>query len=197
VFLLVALGLASAWGYGLVRFAATIPEDVADPATQTDAIVVLTGGSERLQTWLKLLSENKSKMVFVSGVHEDVDIPELLRVVGKSSEDLESRVETGHGAKNTAGNAVETAAWMARHGFRSLRLVTASYHMPRSLLEFRNAMPEVTVIPHPVFPEHVKREGWWRWPGTTALIVGEYNKLLIAWVEHGVYRLLDSVTGRR
>ena len=69
---------------------------------------------------------------------------------------------------------------MREEGFRSLRLVTASYHMPRSVAEFRAASPELVIIDHPVFPGHVKIDEWWRWPGTTILIVGEYHKYLFA-----------------
>ena len=69
---------------------------------------------------------------------------------------------------------------MAKEGFRSLRLVTASYHMPRSRVEFRRAMPTARVIAHPVFQGNVHIDEWWRWPGTTALLIGEYNKYLIA-----------------
>lgn len=187
VLLLVAGG---AWLYGLVRFAATIPETVADADTPTDAIVVLTGGSERLSTGLQLLADDKAGKVFVSGVHESVDIAELLKAAGTPPDELETRLETGHGAQDTAGNAVETAAWMRDQGYHSLRLVTASYHMPRSLLEFRFALPEATVVPHPVFPDHVKQERWWLWPGTTALIIGEYHKFLLAWLDHETNRVL-------
>ena len=70
---------------------------------------------------------------------------------------------------------------------RSLRLVTAAYHMPRSLLEFRHAMPEIEIVPHPVFPENFKQRDWWRWPGSASLIVREYSKYLVArlrgWVD--------------
>ena len=52
--------------------------------------------------------------------------------------------------------------------------------MPRSLLEFRQAMPDIRVLAHPVFPPQVKREEWWRWPGTAALMVSEYHKFLYA-----------------
>ena len=75
---------------------------------------------------------------------------------------------------------------MRQEGFHSLRLVTASYHMPRSLLEFSRAMPEVHIIPHPVFPERVKQERWWAWPGTASLIVAEYQKYLLALAAAGV-----------
>jgi hypothetical protein len=28
------------------------------------------------------------------------------------------------------------------------------------------------------------------WPGTTALIIGEYNKFLLAWLDHETTRML-------
>ena len=64
----------------------------------------------------------------------------------------------GHAADNTLGNALETGAVDAAEGFHSLRLVTASYHMPRSLLEFcaRHAGHRASSR-NPVFPEIVRR----------------------------------------
>lgn len=180
------LVLAGAWTAGLIAFAASIPKRVGDPVSRTDAIVVLTGGSRRLATGLRLLAEGKADRLFVSGVHKRVEIARLLERAPAGAGDLACCVEAGHGAVNTAGNAAETAAWMRRHGYHSLRLVTASYHMPRSLLEFRYALSEVRVIPHPVFPDGVKMGQWWRWPGTAALIVGEYNKFLLAWARHAL-----------
>ena len=57
-----------------------------------------------------------------------------------------------------AANAAETAAWMSRQGYTSLRIVTSNWHMPRSLLEFRETMPDVRLIPNPVFHPEVKME---------------------------------------
>lgn len=184
VMALIAATLLGAWVWGLIRFAEGIPSDVADASTPTDAIVVLTGGSQRTRTGLDLLAEGKASKLFISGVHEGVEIPRLLEVAGAEETLLRERVETGYGALNTAGNAVETEEWMRANGFRSLRLVTASYHMPRSLLEFHQALPDATIIPHPVFSDHVKQDRWWLWPGTARLIIGEYNKFLAAWVKH-------------
>ena len=175
-------GLGGLWVAGLVWFGEQIPEEVADPATPTDAIVVLTGGSERLQTGLELLTETRAKKLFVSGVSPGIGLDELLRVANFRSERIRCCVMLGHAAGNTVGNARETADWMGREGYRSLRLVTAAYHMPRSLLVFRRAMPEVRLVPHPVFPENVKQDEWWRWPGTASLVVSEYTKYLLAYV---------------
>jgi uncharacterized SAM-binding protein YcdF (DUF218 family) len=174
------LALAVLWLGGLLWFAHSIPDEVSDPGRETDAIVVLTGGSLRVESGLQLLASGMAKKLFVSGVGAGVDVGELLRVAGQSPDRIACCIVLGHAADNTYGNAVETAAWMKREGFHSLRLVTASYHMPRSLLEFARAMPEIEIIVHPVFPESVKQERWWAWPGTASLIVGEYSKYLLA-----------------
>lgn len=187
--LIAGLAIAFAWGWGLTRFAAAIPDTVADSETTTDAIVVLTGGSERLTTGMSLLARGRASRVFVSGVHPDVDRDAMVRGAGGVADDLIDRVDIGHGARDTAGNAGETAGWMRRHGYRSLRLVTASYHMPRSLLEFRQALPEAIIIPNPVFPAHVKQARWWAWPGTATLIIGEFNKFLWSASRHGLASL--------
>ena len=175
---------AAAWGGGLVWFASLIPTRLADATTRTQAIAVLTGGRGRLSTGLQLLSEERADKLFVSGVYHGVDVSKLLDMSRHAPEELRCCVDIGHSADDTAGNAVETAAWMRRQGYRSLRLVTSSYHMPRSLLEFRAALPGVTIIPHPVFHEQVKQERWWVWPGTASLIASEYTKYLLARGRH-------------
>jgi uncharacterized SAM-binding protein YcdF (DUF218 family) len=152
--------------------------------TPTDAIVVLTGGSERLDAGLFLLRRKMARKLFVSGVYRSVDVTELLRLSRQKPEELECCVVLGHTADNTAGNAVETAAWMRAEGYHSLRLVTANYHMRRSLAEFRHAMPDAVIVPHPVFPDKVKQGQWWLWPGTAHLIALEYTKYLAAQLRH-------------
>ena len=176
--------LGAAWAGGLFWFAAYIPEAVSDPTTRTDAIVVLTGGSGRLDTGLELLSGERAKKLFVSGVYRGVDVAKLLELARRTPDELQCCVEIGYRADDTAGNAAETAAWMQEQGYRSLRIVTANYHMPRSFLEFGFAMPDKKLIAHPVFPAHVKRDRWWAWPGTAHLIVSEYNKYILAWLRY-------------
>ncbi len=172
--------LALAWLFGLVWFAATLPRNVDDPLRRTDAIVVLTGGSERLSTGFELLAQKKAHKLFVSGVYRGVEVNELLRLSRQTPTEMECCIVLGYAAESTEGNATETAAWMAKEKFRSLRLVTANYHMRRSLLEFQGVMPDVEVVPHPVFPDSVKQDRWWLWPGTALLITTEYMKYLVA-----------------
>lgn len=191
----VALALVALYVGGLLRFVATIPGVVADPISRTDAIVVLTGGRDRFTTGLRLLADDKAERVFVSGVNPSVDLQRLVRLANPVAPPEEERVDAGYDARDTAGNALETAAWMRRHGYRSLRLVTAHYHMPRSLLEFGHVLPGATVIPHPVAPRQITLDGWWRQPDIAALIVGEYNKFLLAWLAHRVEGWLATAAG--
>ena len=190
LFFPLTIALILFWSAGLIAFLTVLPDDVDDNATATDAIVVLTGGSLRLNTGLALLQEGLAERLFVSGVHRGVDVQQLLRIARQSPDAAECCISLGHEADNTAGNAAETSAWMANHGYRSIRLVTAAYHMPRSLIEFRNTMPDVQIITHPVFPAQVKLDAWWRWPGTAVLIFGEYSKYLVARIRHLVRRAI-------
>jgi len=174
--------LAATWTVGLLWFAAALPSSVADPTRRTDAIVVLTGGSDRVHQGIELLADDRAAKLFISGVYRGVDVQELLRVSQSSPAHLTCCIVLGYEADSTRGNAAETAEWMRTEGLSSLRLVTAAYHMPRSLLEFRQAMPEIEIVPHPVFPANFKRDDWWRWPGSATLIASEYSKYLIALV---------------
>lgn len=176
------------WTGGFYKFAqGTIPNHVEDTQTRTDAIVVLTGGSGRLDVGLELLINNYAKQMFISGVYQGIDVNQLLQMFRDNPGSLASRVQVGN-AIDTHENAWETARWVTQEGISSIRLVTAAYHMPRSLLEFRYRMPTVDLIPHPVFPEHVK-DNWWVWPGTAWLVIKEYNKYLVVKVRQKIILL--------
>ena len=168
------------WLVGLLWFATLLPVQKTAVHRRTEAIVVLTGGSGRLSQGLQLLADQQADKLFVSGVYRGVDVQALLRLSKKAPQELDCCIALGYEADNTRGNAIETAAWMKAEGFASLRLVTATYHMPRSLLEFRREMPSVEIVPHPVLSENFKQDDWWRWPGSRNLLIREYSKFLIA-----------------
>jgi uncharacterized SAM-binding protein YcdF (DUF218 family) len=178
--------LFALWVAGFIWFAARpAPENQSVP---TDAIVVLTGGRSRVQSGMDLLRDGKGRKLFVSGVNQQVDLEELLRVSG-NADWASCCTALGHDADNTLGNARETAQWMRKQGFRSLRLVTAWYHMPRSLLELDRAMPEIEIIAHPVFPDEDSQEHWWASRATVVLLAIEYGKYLGALLRPIVERL--------
>ena len=173
------------WLAGLLWFASTLPAAVDDPTTHTDAIVVLTGGSERIETGFKLLSAGLADRLFVSGVGEQVKAGSLFARTEALPPELADKVALGASAYDTPGNATETAAWARAEHVASIRLVTAGYHMRRSLLEFHAAMPGVRIVPHAVFPAVVKSD-WWRWPGTASLIAREYTKFVVSWARRNL-----------
>lgn len=198
---LAGLLLALAWGIGLVWFAGSIPRHAPDPDNPearrtTDAIVVLTGGSGRLAAGLELLAAGRARKLFVSGVYDGVEVQELLRLSRRLPQEMECCIALGYRADSTIGNAYETADWLREQGFRSLRLVTANYHMRRSLLEFRLAMPEMEIVPHPVMVPTVHLNDWWLWPGTANLLVNEYGKYLLALTRYAAERGIDALSGQ-
>lgn len=152
------------------------------PMRATDAVVVLTGGRARIETGVAVLAQGMAKKLFISGVNQQVDRAVLLRALGPQAERDAGSIVLGREADNTFGNARETANWMREKRYRSLRLVTSWYHMRRSLLEFRRAMPEIEIIAHPVFALRLEPERWWGRHGILVLVVGEYGKYLAAWL---------------
>ena len=182
--ILIAGILSLVWLWGLVGFVQSIETVETEPAiaAPTDVIVVLTGGSERVSTGLELLAAHKAGKLFISGVHPGLSLDKVLGSQPVAKDLRDCCISLGHAAETTFGNAWETRAWMESHNYRSLRLVTANYHMPRSLAIFRTVMPEFEIIPHPVIPENVKLGDWWQRPGTASLLVTEYNKYLLAYL---------------
>jgi uncharacterized SAM-binding protein YcdF (DUF218 family) len=182
---LVAAAGAGTWGFGLVRFVDTLPRTPAAVSGKADAVVVLTGGSRRLDEGVALLEARAAPVLFVSGVDERVDANGIRTLLADGADRLsdalvECCLVLGYGASDTIGNARETQIWMTVGNRRSLLLVTSNYHMPRARLEFAHAMPGVEVFPHPVIPPDVRLDGWYRYPGTLALLANEYSKYLFA-----------------
>lgn len=182
--------LGALWFGGFLRYVETLGESSSGAdGRATDAIVVPTGGSERIDAGLKLLQAGKAKKLFITGVHKGTSAEMLQQLRGQYPPQLFACcVELGTAAEDTAGNAAETAAWARKEGYKSLRLVTAAYHLPRSMVEFQRFMPGIELVGQPVFTESVRLNEWWRHPGTARLLAGEFNKYLASLLRS---RLLD------
>lgn len=184
---LIAFLLALLWLPGLAWFYQLIPVDgdFPDTTAPSDAIVVLTGGMGRIEKGVELLERNRAKMLLISGVDKDVKPEELVAEFGIDTQhpvlaDGVSRMQLDYGPRDTAGNAQQTAKWMRENGLRSLRLVTSSYHMPRSMLEFRHAMPDMVILPAPVMPDWENIDKVVLVPrGSLRLILLEYHKYIL------------------
>ncbi|MDD2325582.1 MAG: YdcF family protein [Alphaproteobacteria bacterium] len=173
------------WGGGFVTFLDTVStyhEPDHETLATSEAVVVLTGGSERLMTGLWLLQTGKGQKLFVSGVYPSVTLETIKGYRDVPEETKSCCIELGYEAGNTAGNAKEVKAYMTRQSLRSMILVTANYHMPRSLLLLKREMPEIEIVPYPVTPDTVDLSNWWRRIGTASLLALEYCKYLYAFV---------------
>lgn len=177
------------WAMGLVGFVITLPQPGSSGAIEADGIVALTGGSDRLLVAMDLLNDNSANRLLISGVHTDTTRDDLKNRIGQPQDRFDCCVDLDRNARNTIGNAVHTAIWAKGHGYRSLIVVTASYHMPRSLLEFHHQMPGHTLVPYAVVPSHIEMERWWSRPETVRLLVSEYVKYQVSWLRISISNL--------
>jgi uncharacterized SAM-binding protein YcdF (DUF218 family) len=175
IFLRVALVLAAAYLAGFAIFIARLP-DAPPHVVHADAIVALTGSEDRLDAAVALLEHGVGQRLLITGVHPFMS-KALLRALLHGGPRFDCCADLGFVATNTHGNAMETAGWAQRHGFHSLIVVTANYHMPRSLEEFSAAMPGVELVPYPV-PEIFASHRWWLDPGAFRTLQYEYAKYL-------------------
>jgi uncharacterized SAM-binding protein YcdF (DUF218 family) len=164
---------------GFVKYA----EDVVAAGPPTDpraeGIVVLTGGTARIDGALQLLAEGRASRLLISGVNPMVTREALATTVDKSLRPvLDCCVDLDHRAQDTVGNAIETREWADMRGFSSLIVVTSDYHMPRSMAELAHAMPDKRLIPFPVDNPDLHLAHWWRDPAAFGLLVREYVKYL-------------------
>ena len=155
------------WALGFALFAVTLPRPAGDVVT--DAVVVLTGGPGRVQRGVEALRKKRARRMLVSGTDRRVRPQELAAEYGIPAGLLRCCIDLGRESVDTRSNAAETAAWVFRHRYRSVRLVTTDWHMARARYELRRQLdPAVELVSDAVPSE----------PGFLALLK-EYNKYLL------------------
>lgn len=179
---------------GFVLFASVVTRNPADNNPHADGIVVLTGEGRRIAEGARLLDEGRAHRMLISGVFARTGKKALIEISGLAEDKFDCCVDVGYAARDTAGNADETRTWANSRGYNSLIVVTASYHMPRSLAELSLAMPAVQLIPHPVVPNNFPPSRWWLHPAVARTLVSEYIKFLPAAAHLTVARLLHPGT---
>jgi uncharacterized SAM-binding protein YcdF (DUF218 family) len=179
-FFLAIILVALCYAASFVLFVSLLPR-APETAPHADGIVVLTGGDARLDKAAALFEQGVARRMLVSGVSQDIDRDTLKEVMHGGSR-FDCCVDIDYAAEDTHGNAVEAAGWTRQHGFKSLILVTARYHMPRSAREFRKLMPDIALTPYPVDESGIDLAGWWRHRETVLLLHREYLKYLASLV---------------
>lgn len=174
---------------GFIVFANSVDRERREPAYAADGITVLTGGGGRIDKAMKLLAEGKAKRVLITGVNRGTTREQLKRLASEGNQYFACCVDIDKQARNTIDNATETAQWVTLNQYGSVIVVTSNYHMPRALAELARAMPGVTLVPYPVVDNNVHVERWWKFPGTTKLLLSEYLKYLPALARLGATNL--------
>jgi len=189
--------LITLWCVGLWAFAARVASSTPafDPPT-ADAIVALTGASSvRIEAAVQLLEAGKGRRLLISGVNPQARRSEVKYVARGVGRIWDCCVDLGFRAENTRGNALETAHWVAYHHYKSLIVVTADYHIPRSILELKSTMPGVTMYPYPVVTDTVNARRWWVRGEDTRRIVVEYSKYLAILARETARSLVHKLSG--
>ena len=83
----------------------------ADEDVRTDSVVVLTGGSKRIDRALTILESDKAKRLLVSGVDRNVKPGELPAEYNRPEKLFDCCIDLGFQAVDTRSNALETARW--------------------------------------------------------------------------------------
>ncbi len=133
-----------AWALGFAWFALLLPQPAE--MANTDAVVVLTGGPNRIDRGLEILKAGKSKKMLISGVDRDVRPPELAAQYAGSDRYFDCCIDLGFASVDTRSNALETARWAARNKVKTLRLVTHDWHMRRARFELDRALPSSIMV---------------------------------------------------
>ncbi|MBD9450946.1 YdcF family protein [Rhizobium sp. RHZ02] len=173
------LAIALIFG-GFLRFADSVTTLKPPLDPRADAIVVLTGGYQRIDQAVELLQKGAGKRLLISGVHPTTTPKQIRRMTQASPELFTCCVDVGYDALDTIGNAQEASNWIHQRGYKSVLVVTNNYHMPRSLAELAYVDAETQFIPYPVVNTDLKTSDWFTDPNAVRVMLAEYAKVLFA-----------------
>jgi uncharacterized SAM-binding protein YcdF (DUF218 family) len=107
--------------------------------------------------------------MLISGVDRSVRPVELAERYDKEQDLFECCVDLGREAVDTRSNAEETSRWLKKQKFKTVRLVTTDWHMPRAGFELARQAGEKVEF----YPDAIESR-----PRFVTLFT-EYNKFLL------------------
>ncbi|RDC58890.1 hypothetical protein HME9302_02563 [Alteripontixanthobacter maritimus] len=155
-----------AWALGFLWFAFLLPQPMPDG--RTDAVIVPTGGEGRIARGLEVLADGQAEAMLVTGVDREVKANEFAAQFDVPDAAMECCVTLGFAAVDTRSNADETARWLAKHEYTTLRLVTTDWHMRRAAGELQRTLGNDITVQRDAVPSS---------PSLGTLFL-EYHKLL-------------------
>ena len=157
-----------------------------DTIASADAVVVLTGGTDRLKPAIELLRNGSGKKLLISGVNPETTKKDIVSAYNISPDLAACCLDLDQISANTVGNAAQSAKWLRANRFSSVILVTSNYHMPRAEKELHRLAGSMKIIRFPLVNSDLRNWKWLEQPDAFRLIVTEYLKYLLANARHFV-----------
>ncbi|MCE2993887.1 MAG: YdcF family protein [Candidatus Jidaibacter sp.] len=171
------------WLCGFFIFHSKIPDSYEYSNQKTDAVIVLTGAKGRIDEGIKAFFKYDAKKLLISGAGGGITKDLIMRKMSKINPTYQYSdkvIVLGNIATSTFTNALETRIFLDLNHLDSYRLVTSSYHYPRTKYIFEHVVPDKTLVMHPLFtPAFRKTESFTRF-ASLKLTVTEYNKMIFA-----------------
>jgi uncharacterized SAM-binding protein YcdF (DUF218 family) len=157
------------YALGFLLFGVSLADPAPDEVKATDAIVVITGGSGRIEHAMDVLAKGKGKRLLIAGADPAVTKDDLIRRLQGRRRLMICCVDLGSESVDTRSNAEEARRWLEKRNYRSARLITSDWHMRRAAYEFARQLDgKVTIVEDAVRSE----------PNFMTLFA-EYNKFLL------------------
>lgn len=162
---LLALALVG-WALGFAAFVILLPRPAG--LFRTDGIVVPTGAQGRIARGTDLIGKGAAKRMLITGVDRRVTLRELALAQNVPMKIMACCIDLGREASDTRSNGDETATWIRRNKYQTVRLVTSDWHMRRARFELERAVGTKIVI----IPDALRSDA------SLAVLLREYNKYL-------------------
>ena len=138
---------------------------------------MLTGGKNRIEKGVDLLSKGYGNKLLISGVFMPSEIEAKFSLEKEKSELFRCCVFFDERSKNTLENAVEVDKWINQNkDIKSIILVSSYYHLPRSIMIFEKKIKSgVKIYPVSAIQDNNFRNQFFF---HLKLIISEYFKVL-------------------
>ena len=140
-------------------------------------VVVLTGGKNRIEKGVDILSKGYGDKLLISGVFMPSEIKAKFSLEKEKKELFKCCVSFDQRSKNTYENAEEVVKWLNENkDIKSIILVSSYYHLPRSIMIFEKKIKsDVKIYPTPAVQKtNFKNQSFFQ----LKLIISEYFKVL-------------------
>ncbi len=150
-----------------------------NPSQLSDSvgIIVLTGGKNRIEKGVDLLSKGYGDKLLISGVFMPSEIEAKFSLEKEKKELFKCCVFFDQRSKNTLENAQEVDKWLNENrNIKSIILVSSYYHLPRSIMIFeKKIISDVNIYPIPAIRNINFRNHFFF---HLRLIISEYLKVI-------------------